>query len=361
SAASRQPALPLLAALGGLWIGAVFGAASRRKALSVSAIGIAAGALVISLVAGALAPSRALRNPSEDLRLVASNFVQSGSWRQAIPLLESSVRADSLNLESRVLLARAYQNDGLLDAAAEQLEAAHAVDSLHTGALTQLSALAMVQGDPVRAIALMNAAVTQHPNNPLYLNELGQMLLRTGNVAAAQTLFTRALQIKPDYRVASDNLQVVETLLRRAEQQIYPPEMRLAPDDPVNVQVPIIVRAMEQQQWAQADSLIAITEAERGEVVLPHWLRAAYHARRGELPQAITALERCNRLAPCRPAIIELLANLRAQSGDRAGALRLVEGCLATTADPARQPELQRILDPLRSSAAPAEAPAPGQ
>lgn len=358
SAAARQPALPILAALGGIWIGAVLDSSRRRLALSPRTLAAALGAFLVSIGAGFLSPTSALRNPSEDLRLVASNFVQSGSWRQAIPLLESSLAADSLNLESRVLLARAYQNDGLLDAAQEQLERAHAVDSLHVGALAQLSALAMVQGDAPRAVALMNAAVLQHPNNPLYLNELGQLLLRTGNIPNAQALFTRALQVKPDYRVASDNLQVVETLLRRAEQQIYPPEMRLAPDDPISLHVPMIVQAMEAGEWTRADSLIAIAESERGDLVLPHWLRAAYYSRRGEPGAAIAALERCQQLAPCRPAIVELLVNLLTQQGERARAQSLVESCLATTTDdPDRQAGLQQIMQQIQapSPSAPGE------
>ncbi|MCA9726362.1 MAG: tetratricopeptide repeat protein [Candidatus Eisenbacteria bacterium] len=361
SAASRQPALPLLAGLGGVWIGAAIDASRRRAALAGSTVGVLVGAALISIVAGLLAPTSKLRNPSEDLRLIATNFVMSSNWRQAIPTLEASVRADSLNLESRTMLARAYQNDGLVGAAEEQLELAHAADSTHVGSLLQLSALAMTQGDPARAVALMNAVVTQHPNNPLFLNELGQLLLRTGNVAGAQTLFTRALEIKPDYRVASDNLQVVESMLQHAEQQIYPSEMRLPPDDPIGLTVPQIVSAMDRADWAQADSLITLAEEQRGDIVLPHWLRAAYYARQGQLTPAIQSLETCQKLAPCRPAIVDLLASLLLQSGQKERGLRLVQDCARDVAgDPAREEPFRKILEGLQAASTDSNAEGTG-
>ena len=86
SAASREAALPLLAALGGGWLAGPSGFLSPRPTLR--SVAIVVGGATVSLLAGFLSPAARLQNPSEDLRLEASTFSESGSWRQAVPLLE---------------------------------------------------------------------------------------------------------------------------------------------------------------------------------------------------------------------------------------------------------------------------------
>jgi len=134
SAASRQAALPLLAALGGAWLAGLRSGleepaedASRRSRLRTSLVALAAG-ILLSLGAGWISPTSALRDTSEDLRLTASSFLQTQSVRPAVPLLEAAVRTNPSNLEARVALAQAYQRDALLGAAEEQLRAAFAID-----------------------------------------------------------------------------------------------------------------------------------------------------------------------------------------------------------------------------------------
>jgi predicted Zn-dependent protease len=305
--------------------------------------------VVLSLGAGWLSPTSALRNPSEDLRLTAVAFSQTASLRQAEPFLEDAVKADPRNLDARASLAQAYQQDGLINAAADQLKAAFAADSTHTATLFGLAMLDQVRGEPDESLSMMTRLVRLRPNNPLYLNELGQMLMRGNDLPTAQVLLQKALRLKPDYTIAQQNLDVVETYLRHLEQSLIPPEMHLAEDDPLTGASNRIVQAMDDEKWSEADSLIGWTEHERPGFVQPHWFRAAYDARRGDVPGAIAALERCQRLAPGRPMVVQQLVALYLKAGQSAKVEPLLVSSLAAArGDSTRAMALESMLEQFR-------------
>ncbi|MBK8229931.1 MAG: glycosyltransferase family 39 protein [Candidatus Eisenbacteria bacterium] len=346
SAATRHLALTALCAFGGVALtsGALRGASGV----------IAGGGVVASLALGLLAPTAKLQNPSEDLRLLAAAVGQQEGARQVAGLLNESLRANERNTEARVALASAYMRDQLPDRAGEELEKSFAADSTHVPTLFSLSRLAQSRSDAALAADYMARIVNQRPNNPLYLNEFGQLLVVMGRIPEAKPFFVRALRLKPDYVVARTNLEGVEEFERRLEDSLYPPEMRLPQGDPLDEATPGIVVAMDQQQWAKADSLISWAERTRPDIVLPHWLRAGYHGRRGENAPAIAALERCQALAPGRPAIVQLLVQLLVQQGDRARAERvLAESIAAAASDPARLGALEQLRAAIQNPGAP--------
>lgn len=339
SAAARQPALPFLALAAGAWL-------SSRARLARPAVLAAVLAIIGSVALGWLSPASALRNPSEDFRLTASAFQDQRSTRQAESFLEDAIRANPRNADAHVSLAANLQRDGLTDAAEKELLTAYAADSLHPGTLLALGRMKQSRRELEEASYYMSRLVQMRPNNPLFLNELGQVFAQLQAVAEAQALFAQALRLKPDYDVARQNLEAIETLKRRMEDSLYPPEMRLPPDDPAGMLAPNIVGAMDRQEWATADSLIAFIERERPGHVLAPWLRAAYLARRGDQAGAIAALELCNRLAPGRATIVTYLAGYYVQLGRRADAEALFRNALAAAAgEPTRVEALERARE----------------
>lgn len=313
SAAARQPALPLLAALAGAWI-AGSGGAPRFRPGAVAAF---TGVLIVSLGAGIVSPSSRLREPSEDLRLSALPFAQTLAWRQAVPLLEEAVSANPRNLEARVDLAVAYRMDALHSAAETQLEAAHAADSTHARTLFELARLQSARNQPVAAASLYRELVRLHPNNPEYLNEYGRLLFTLGQMPEAEGILSRAVQLRPAWTVAQRNLQQVMAQRMMIEESLFPEELRTKADQEYLRLVPVIIQAMQSENWALADSLLGWAETERGEMAMTHWLRAGYHARRGELDHSIRELESCSRIAPGRPAVMDQLTRLYLQTGRR--------------------------------------------
>lgn len=358
SAAARQLALPLLAGLGGVWIAGLLGRANaaafpgnRPAPLS---LGVAALGISLSVVAGLVSPTAALRNPAEEYRLSAFVYARQQKNSNSIALLEQARSADPQNQEVRVSLSRAYQQDGLISAANAELEQSLAIDATHRATLVAIAGLEQVRGNLDTAIDYMQQLIQVSPRNPLYLNELGQMLMQQMKVPEARALFVQALTIKPDYLVAQRNLETVETYLRNMENRIFPPEMTLPADHPVNRLVPVVVQLMTEENWAAADSLILEAETALPNHVLPHWLRAAYHMRRGDEARAEQELVICNRLAPGRPAIVELLVALYGRVGRPEDARKIIEESVAAAAgDPERTEQLRKIQESYLPDGAP--------
>ncbi|MEZ4650546.1 MAG: tetratricopeptide repeat protein [Candidatus Eisenbacteria bacterium] len=225
-----------------------------------------------------------------------------------------------------------------------EFRAAFEADSTNATALLGLASAEQEQQNAGRALDLMTRLVNQHPNNPLYLNEAARMFIQSGRWDIAKPLLLRALEIKPDYRTAQTNLEAVTQAELETERSLIPDEMRLPSDDPLNTTLAQIGRALQQGDAAMADSLITQIEQARPDHVLPHWMRAAWLARTGDLAGAMGALETCNRLAPCRPAIAGQLAQLYLQTGRDADARRLLDGCVANPPSP----EIGRRIEQLR-------------
>ncbi|MCA9759231.1 MAG: tetratricopeptide repeat protein, partial [Candidatus Eisenbacteria bacterium] len=344
SAAARQPGVLLLAMASGGFLASLAGTLEggrARSALPLIALPVALG---LSFVLGQLSPTAALLNPSEDYRL-AGILAISASPREAIPLLERSVRTNPQNAEAHASLARAYQREGLTENAMREFRAAFDADSTNATVLLGLASVEQEQQNAGRALDLVSRLVNQHPNNPLYLNEAARMFIQSGRWDIAKPLLLRALEIKPDYRTAQTNLEAVTQAELEAERSLIPDEMRLPADDPLNTTLGQIGRALQQGDSAMADSLITEIEQQRPDHVLPHWMRAAWLARTGDLGGATRALETCNRLAPCRPAIAGQLAQIYVQLGREADAKRLLDGCIATPPSP----EMGRRLEQVRT------------
>jgi Tfp pilus assembly protein PilF len=316
SAASRQAGLPLLAALGGGWIAGASGRATDRfRRAPLTALGIA---LVVSLAASLLGPARTLRNPSEDLRLLAAAFEQTMSWRQAVPVLEDAVKRDPRNLEARVELAGAYLKDALPTAAGEQLETAYRADSTHAGVVAALAAQRSASGRPEEALVLMRRLVEQRPRNAAFLRDYGTWLGQAGRMSEAEAALTRAVRLDPTDEAATKSLQDVVDMRMSMENSLFPDELRSDEDAEYGAALPRMADAMEQKRWGQADSLLSWAERTRGQLATTHWMRAGYCARRGDTPGAMAALERCQRIAPGRPGVVAQLTRLYLESGRQA-------------------------------------------
>jgi Flp pilus assembly protein TadD len=316
SAASRQAGLPLLAALGGGWIaGAAGRAAGRFRRAPLAALGVA---LLVSIAAGLLGPARALRNPSEDLRLLAAAFEQTLSWRQAVPVLEEAVKHNPNNLDARVELAAAYVKDALPVAAAQQLETAYRADSTHAGVLAALAAQRRESGRPEEALALMQRLVALRPGNASYLRDYGTWLGEAGRMNEAETALTQAVRLDPTDEAATASLQELVNMRTALENALFPDELRSMADPEFSAALSRMSDAMEQGRWGQADSLLSWAERTRGNLATTHWMRAGYFARRGDTASAISALERCQRIAPGRPGVVTQLTQLYVESGQTA-------------------------------------------
>ncbi|MGA2692007.1 MAG: tetratricopeptide repeat protein, partial [Opitutaceae bacterium] len=82
---------------------------------------------------------------------------------------------------------------------------------VHLALALQLSA---IPGRDADAISHAEAALRLHPDYPEAYNCLGIVYAQEGRLDAARENWERALQIKPDYETARENLAMLERMLR---------------------------------------------------------------------------------------------------------------------------------------------------
>lgn len=175
----------------------------------------------------------------------AAQLAKAGQPMDAIRVYEKIVRLDKDDLESRRKLAVLFREQGFKDAAAEQLDdiadAMMARDDLesaekHLGEARELSPthprtlLGLVEvfkrrGRKDEAAGLLEGALKEDPENPHLLNLLGNLAFDGGDVAKAEEVFSRILQVHPmnvNARIKLGRLHIQRDDLDRAF-ELYEP------------------------------------------------------------------------------------------------------------------------------------------
>lgn len=81
-----------------------------------------------------------------------------------------------------------------------------ALEPTHLGTMVLLFKLFAQLGRSDEALSALSAAMQAHPRNEILHSELGRIQLLSGNFAAAEASFRRALELKPDYPEAMNDL-----------------------------------------------------------------------------------------------------------------------------------------------------------
>jgi uncharacterized RDD family membrane protein YckC len=140
--------------------------------------------------------------------------LQAGNLDQAIDLLARAVMADDKDADAKALLGITYSQKGLHAQARRALE----------------------------------TAVTSQPQNPNYRFNLGVVLERAGDLAAAAVAYRDTLQLSPQHAQAKAKLQgmgpQVHQLLANAPKLNVPPPVPGAPDSPAAPPPPAAVPPM---------------------------------------------------------------------------------------------------------------------
>ena len=130
--------------------------------------------------------------------------------------LERGTRAVALepaSSDARRVVARAYHSMGQVDSAIEAYRDALLIDDRDVWTLNNLGVLYLDKGEPELALPPLARAVQLRGTAPVFQNNFGLALERTGHVAAAQLAFQAALQADSTYTKASVSLARVSALV----------------------------------------------------------------------------------------------------------------------------------------------------
>lgn len=167
------------------------------------------------------------------LNLLGALCVNSGRYREALPLIEQAVALEPNDPDARANLGLALKGTGNLEEAAEQF--ARAVQLAPDGAVTlnNLGNVLAALGRPTDAIAMHRKALRIMPDYVECLNNLAMSLLVVGQVVGALEASERAIYLRPSLAEAHVNRGEALRKLARYEDAIksFRNAVKLKPED----------------------------------------------------------------------------------------------------------------------------------
>jgi Tfp pilus assembly protein PilF len=136
-----------------------------------------------------------------------------GRNHEALERGRQAIGLDPASSDALRVVARAYHSMGEADSAIEAYRDALLVDDRDVWALNNLGVLYLDRGEPELALPPLARAVQLRSTAPVFQNNFGIALERTGHIAAAQLAFQAALQADSTYTKASVSLARVSALV----------------------------------------------------------------------------------------------------------------------------------------------------
>lgn len=302
--------------------------------------------------------------------LAGLSWEQTGLWENTETLWTRTIAGNPQSRVAHKNLGVYFMENGRLDEAQREFEAALALYPDDLEATLNMGILASERGDWDAAIGSYRVILEAGAYPSLALNHLGIASARTGRMEEAIGYYERALEADPgdaharlnlgaaraalgdlnaavaDYEEAIRlnsgsaeahyNLAIALNALGRRDEaaEHYERAHRLDPSD-VDTLYNLGVVYMDQEKHAQAaERFRAALELDPSLSDAAHNLGAVLLARR-DLDAAEEAFARANRLAPADPDTARVLAMLRHRRGDVDGAVAVLETALA--ANPANE------------------------
>lgn len=136
-----------------------------------------------------------------------------GRNHEALERGQQAVALEPTSPDALRVVARAYHSMGQADSAIEAYRDALLIDDRDVWALNNLGVLYLDKGEPELALPPLARAVQLRGTAPVFQNNFGLALERTGHIAAAQLAFQAALQADSTYAKASVSLARVSALV----------------------------------------------------------------------------------------------------------------------------------------------------
>lgn len=161
-------------------------------------------------------------NSTVERLAAAQRHYQAGQFQQAEQLCREVLAAEPHHPEASYQLGMLAMDARQFDAAAQLLRQAIEFGTPQASHYINLGLAYDGMGDAPRAVRALGQALALDENHPEGLNNLGAVLLRQDKFSAAAEKFRQALQQRPDFPLASENLRRVERERDRRRQHVQP-------------------------------------------------------------------------------------------------------------------------------------------
>jgi tetratricopeptide (TPR) repeat protein len=136
-------------------------------------------------------------------------LLEQGRADEALERVQTAIEQDSASAEAWRVLGRALVELGNIDEAVEADRHAIALDERDVWAMNNLGLIYIQQGQYIEALPPLARATQLKPGAPVFQNNLGQALERSGYPVAAQVAYEAALAADSTYAKASVGLERV--------------------------------------------------------------------------------------------------------------------------------------------------------
>jgi tetratricopeptide (TPR) repeat protein len=283
---------------------------------------------------------------------------QTAYWRDGVTLWTHALDCTPDNFIARNSLGEALAQEGKLEAAMDQFNAAMEFDSGSPEIHVNIGTTLFQQGHTKDAIAQFRQALAINPTYPEAHYNLGSALDRDGEIAEAIDEYREAVRLRPGYAEAHYNLGTSLYRLRRGKEAAaeFSEALKIAPRD-AKTHYNLALALFEQGEFDQG-----IAECRAALQIDPDYAEAHNNLanallQEGHLEEAITE---CREALQIRPDYAAAHANIGVallQQGNVAEAIEHFRAALKI--DPGLEPARAGLARALANSSRPAASPRP--
>jgi pentatricopeptide repeat protein len=194
----------------------------------------------------------------------AFSLLNAGRHQESIAPLETAIAKGESSLDAYLILADLHRLQGQPNKAIEILEKARSLYPDNAELQSQLLNAYVQAGRVDEAMAIYGQAVQQEPNNKLYRYNYGSLLLEAGRYDEAIEHLKKAIELDPEYANAYYNLGAA--YINKA---VDVNEKAIALDDSLRANRSRLSREQQQQLEAQIDQLVQERRALFAEAIVP--------------------------------------------------------------------------------------------
>ena len=249
------------------------------------------------------------------ITLSALSFRREFAFKDLRSLWVDTLRKNPESWMVRNNYARLLLDENNLPQAEVQLRAALKLDENNPDVLTNFGVLKEAQGQPDEAIEMYLTATQAGHDDAIAHYKLGRLLAaRPGQVDAALFHLNRAIDLRPNYAPAHEELARVLTQLGRPEQAIRQLEEAVEADpDLLSAQNNLAGLLLSVGRVQEAEQRLRAIVGRFPDSATAHTNLGILLEKRGDLAGAIASYERAAQLNPNDPQVRQNLARARAK------------------------------------------------
>jgi len=258
----------------------------------------------------------------QSLALLGQAYMMVDKNQLGLEYLARVVEKNPNAAEGRILLASAFNKQGDQASAIKELEKAIRLDSAGGQADEMLIQALINQKKYDQALPVIDALQAKRPKDPQPLNYRGVALLLKGDSEGGKAAFNKALEIKPGYYPAAENLaQMAMSKGEFEEARKYYQSVLVGDKDSLPALMGLYLVEKKANRPEEAKKILETATAKHPKAAEPAVLSAQEYLNASNPRKALEVSENAAQANPENPGLLEIRGLAYLYSGDAGNAL----------------------------------------